>query len=568
MRKKEIKQEIIDEIIKLYTTEPVGCKAIGIRFGLSREVVVRILKENNIPLTKPGQKYKGGKSEADKRYREKVNKDGKLNKIAKQWRLDNPIRNKENYQKWCDKNKEKIKEKKRINQQKLLISNPQYKLSQRFRTAIWQNIKDNGACKYNNTFNLLPYTFEELKQHLENLFEEGMSWDNYGLWHVDHAIPQSYFKYDDVNSDDFQICWSLENLKPMWGKVNMGKNNKLTYLSLEMISYLTSKNILLPKLDFKDIILSKEYLISCINNYGKDYVESYVDDVLDFIWKISPELPKYENNETIEGLKKYLENINPLDEDGNIVNHRINSYGNLYLKYRFNSFWKSSYKNNIPPIELWKNRNKMYGMLKYRMGVNNALNGKGEFFDISLYQCLKGLSALRCTISFFKPLLASFLYKKYLGDKENPIVFDPCCGFGGRLLGFKTIYPNGTYIGCEPNIETYNELIELSKEFTNVIIYNCKFEDLNIDFDYDLSLTSIPYFDLERYSNIVEYDDFDDWVNKFITPLLKLKNNIINMSYELAEKLDLLKYNDCYLINNKTHFHNKYKKEVILKICD
>jgi hypothetical protein len=38
------------------------------------------------------------------------------------------------------------------------------------------------------------------------------------------------------------------------------------------------------------------------------------------------------------------------------------------------------------------------------------------------------------------------------------------------------------------------------------------------------------------------------------------------MSYELAEKLDLLKYNDCYLINNKTHFHNKYKKEVILKM--
>ena len=34
--------------------------------------------------------------------------------------------------------------------------------------------------------NLLKYTANELKNHLENLFTDGMSWSNYGEWQVDH----------------------------------------------------------------------------------------------------------------------------------------------------------------------------------------------------------------------------------------------------------------------------------------------------------------------------------------------------------------------------------------------
>lgn len=34
---------------------------------------------------------------------------------------------------------------------------------------------------------------EEFKNHIENLFLEGMSWDNHGEWHIDHIIPVSRF---------------------------------------------------------------------------------------------------------------------------------------------------------------------------------------------------------------------------------------------------------------------------------------------------------------------------------------------------------------------------------------
>ena len=563
MKKIELSPEQILEIISIYQNNPIGMSEIGKKYGVSREVIKRILKENNIKLTSPGQKYKGGKKESDKRYRKKRIESGVSDIKYDQWIKAHQEYIKNYRKEYYQKNKEKLREKKRINQTKLILNNPQYKLAQRFRTAIWQNIKDNGQTKYNNTFNLLPYTFDELKQHLENLFTDGMRWDNYGEWHVDHAIPQSKFSYTSIDSDEFRQCWSLGNLKPMWGKINTSKNNDLTYLTLDAVRYLQNNHVN-NIIKFNNIIISKEYLKSIINSYGKDYLEEYIDDILNLIWKASPELPKIDTNENVSDLKKYSELINPLDDNGNIVNTKINSYGNMFLKSRFSSYWKSSYAKRKSPTECWKDYKMMRLILKYRLGLNNS----GEIFDISLKQMIKGISATRTSISFFKPLLAFFLYKKYLGDIQNPIVFDPCCGFGGRLLGFKCAYPNGTYIGCEPNIETYKELIDLTRELnlSNVKIYNSKFEDMDINFNYDLALTSVPYFNLEKYSNVVEYNNYNDWLNKFMHPICKLPKLILNLPINIMQDLFLDNYLDCYLINNKTHFKKIINKEAILKL--
>jgi hypothetical protein len=181
---------------------------------------------------------------------------------------------------------------------------------------------------------------------------------------------------------------------------------------------------------------------------------------------------------------------------------------------------------------------------------------------------VRGISAIRGTISFFKPLVAAGIYKHYLININNPIVFDPCSGFGGRLLGFKSIYPNGTYIGCEPNNDTYQELCNLGNNFSNTFIYNSKVEDFNQNIEYDIAFTSIPYFDLEDYKNGIFYNDFDEWVDVFIGKLLTYKRLIINMSYELCVKLGLDEYIDGYLTNGSTHYNKSKssKKEVLIKL--
>jgi len=65
----------------------------------------------------------------------------------------------------------------------------------------------------------LGYTREQLRQHLESQFQEGMDWDNFGTgWHIDHIKPVSSFKLEE-----FKECWSLDNLQPLWAKDNMSK---------------------------------------------------------------------------------------------------------------------------------------------------------------------------------------------------------------------------------------------------------------------------------------------------------------------------------------------------------
>lgn len=89
---------------------------------------------------------------------------------------------------------------------------------------------------YNIFVKNLPYTREELLNHLEKQFEYWMNWDNYGSydlnswddnnpatwkWQIDHIIPQSYLPFNSIDDENFKKCWALENLRPYSAKQNI-----------------------------------------------------------------------------------------------------------------------------------------------------------------------------------------------------------------------------------------------------------------------------------------------------------------------------------------------------------
>ena len=83
-----------------------------------------------------------------------------------------------------------------------------------------------------NTFDLLNYTVEDLKKHLEGLWEPWMNWDNYGAyscnektWQIDHITPDSWFNYDSIEDEEFKECWALNNLQPKDSLENLQKGN-------------------------------------------------------------------------------------------------------------------------------------------------------------------------------------------------------------------------------------------------------------------------------------------------------------------------------------------------------
>ncbi len=87
-------------------------------------------------------------------------------------------------------------------------------------------------------FSKLGYTIQELKLDIESKFKEGMSWDNYGEWHIDHIVPRSWTPYNSIEDENFIKCWSLSNLQPLWAKENLSKSNRYSGTPENPIAFL------------------------------------------------------------------------------------------------------------------------------------------------------------------------------------------------------------------------------------------------------------------------------------------------------------------------------------------
>ena len=75
---------------------------------------------------------------------------------------------------------------------------------------------------------LVGYTVKDLMARLEPLFAEGMSWENYGEWHIDHIVPLAVHNFETPTDIDFKKAWALSNLQPLWGRENQSKGAKIT----------------------------------------------------------------------------------------------------------------------------------------------------------------------------------------------------------------------------------------------------------------------------------------------------------------------------------------------------
>jgi hypothetical protein len=221
----EVPEDILLEMIRLYNEEYIGTPSLSERFGYHKSIILRSFKSKGVNLGPSGRKWTGGREVADKKWREK-NKE-KLSEYHKEWSEKNREHLREYHAKWREENREPLNEYKRIYEKTKKDSDPSYRLASYTRTAIYTCLKERNINKYNNTFDLLPYTLEQLINHLEGKFQEGMTWNNYGQWHLDHIKPMSSFVFKNPEDKEFQECWSLGNLQPLWGQENLSKGSKL-----------------------------------------------------------------------------------------------------------------------------------------------------------------------------------------------------------------------------------------------------------------------------------------------------------------------------------------------------
>ncbi len=173
------------------------------------------------------REYLRKRRETDPEYKQKLIE---LNKEwARKQRLDPECRKKfalaqRKYEKNLSIDK-KIQrtERQRVRRLKRRQVDPQYGLLCSLRSRVYNVMK--GNTKSFAILELLGCSLKELKKHIENQFQKGMSWENYGFygWHIDHIIPCS--KFNLIDPEQQKTCFNYSNLQPLWAIDNLRKSN-------------------------------------------------------------------------------------------------------------------------------------------------------------------------------------------------------------------------------------------------------------------------------------------------------------------------------------------------------
>ena len=117
---------------------------------------------------------------------------------------------------WYRKNAKQIYERRR--------AKPNGKLAASLRSRITDSLKYKTS-RSARVKELLGCTVQEVREHLQDKFQPGMSWDNYGKWQIDHIIPLASF--DLTKPEEQKKAFNYTNLQPLWAKDNMSKHTKI-----------------------------------------------------------------------------------------------------------------------------------------------------------------------------------------------------------------------------------------------------------------------------------------------------------------------------------------------------
>jgi len=174
-------------------------------------------KENKDNLIKYRQSFykkynKGNEFEERRKMSIEKNKN-KISERGKKYREKHQEKNIEYQKKYREENRLKLNEYKLAYHKR----NPHIKA---WRTVLRGVLIRFNKPKQGKTLDLLGYSALELKDHISSLFTEGMSWDNYGKWHIDHKKGVKTFSPDTP----LHIVNALSNLQPLWAIDNLKKH--------------------------------------------------------------------------------------------------------------------------------------------------------------------------------------------------------------------------------------------------------------------------------------------------------------------------------------------------------
>jgi len=228
-----------------------------------------------------------------------------------------------------------------------------------------------------------------------------------------------------------------------------------------------------------------------------------------------------EQKKEMERLDKFV-NDNQMETDG-IIRQTMHGLGLCWSYHPHH--WDIKCGTSKTPMQVFLDDKLLDKSIKKRMKSGSHIN------EAMMRKTFK-VSGGAQTVSNFRPSVARWIYDKYGGDK----VFDPCMGFGGRLIGAISSPKVKHYEGCDPNTKTFDGLSKMAKNLqdtTKVILNNIVVEEYEPKDKFDLVFTSPPYFDTEKYSeeetqSYLKFPTYEKWLNGFLRKLVENSIDSLN----------------------------------------
>lgn len=293
---------------------------------------------------------------------------------------------------------------------------------------------------------------------------------------------------------------------------------------------------------------TKEKYLSSTKEVREDMVQIVFD-----IYRERDIFPTVYYND--DGVKSEIQKA--IDYEPCIKNNTIKGGGFSQLcTFFFPNFYDSYNINGQSGKSFQSGRYKFYDDVFFRRVITFAIKHHGDAKPSGI---MSGMRMVGSLPSNFNPMRAKAVYEEYC--PENGVIWDYCCGYGGRLLGCLSSKKNFVYVGTEPNTETYQNLIKFGKTIESVTKRENSFRILKKGSEvvkfrneiFDFAFSSPPYFNLEHYCNeptqcYIKFPDIYSWIDGYVRETIR----------------NIFKYlkHDRYYAVNIADFHDRKDKIV------
>ena len=228
--------------------------------------------------------------------------------------------------------------------------------------------------------------------------------------------------------------------------------------------------------------------------------------------------------------------------DGDQVAQTMHALG--FCWSYFPHAWEVRSGDALTPMQVFMDDEMLMKALDKR-----AYNGSvSSLTDSEVRKGLKSVTGAQ-GVSNFRPSAAWALYDRYLPDGKGRTaqrdgyteyegagytVYDPSCGWAGRLLGAVGCLRVAKYVGCDPSTKTFEGLRQMTADLKRMMPERNLQVEMHMvgseDFlpepgSVDVALTSPPYFEgdgvVEEYSteetqSHIKFPKLDQWLEEFM----------------------------------------------------